>query len=202
MSKCSVFTMILALFFAFCPQGHAQSPLPKQKRTEHRLECQFTMIRSLKVLKDTVSSSGKLYLGGPGLLRFETRSPTRSILVINQGQAWMHYPDLKVTKNFDLGQDPAMSVLSRHLLAITAGDLKGFEGAYTVVARTKQSMELVPKQDSVRSIFKSIRVVLGPADIVSLVELRSASGDLTTLQFDKVKLRKSFPAKLFGNPGQ
>lgn len=192
--------MILA--FAFCQIGHSETVLLSQKKMAGRLTCDFTMTRSLRVLKDTIASRGRLYLGGPGLVRFETLSPTRSVLVVNGGKAWMHYPDLGVTKNFDLSKDPAMSVLSVHLFAITSGDVSAIESAYTVVSRRKKSMDLRPKEKAVRGIFKGIRVEFGPGEIVSAVELRSANGDLTKLKFENVKTRKTISKKLFESPSK
>lgn len=196
-----VIVVALALF-AGKEQVLALGPGAAPQKMATRFACQFTMTRSLSLLKDKISSSGKLYLGGAGLLRFETLSPTRSILVVNKGEAWMHYPDLGVTKNFDLSRDPAMAVLSIHLLAITSGDVQAVADAYTVSERTKKSMELIPKEKSIGEIFRSIRVTFDSPDVVSRVDLQSTNGDLTTIEFKNVYIQKSLPAKLFSNPAK
>ncbi|MBW2278826.1 MAG: outer membrane lipoprotein carrier protein LolA, partial [Deltaproteobacteria bacterium] len=97
-----------------------------------RIEADFEMERTLEALSDKISSSGKLYLGGPGLLRFEMTEPSRSVLVVNKGRAWVHYPDLDVTKGFDLATDPVMKVMSEHLLVLTAGAFDEIAELYDV----------------------------------------------------------------------
>ena len=62
----------------------AASSVPAEP--SRRLAADFVMERTIEALSDTVRSSGRLFLGGPGLLRWETAEPSRSILVVNGGR--------------------------------------------------------------------------------------------------------------------
>jgi outer membrane lipoprotein carrier protein len=166
-----------------------------------RLTADFTMERKLVVLSDTISSSGRLVLGGPGRMRFEMTAPSRSILVIDGGKGWIRYPDLNVTKSFDLGADPVMRVLSEHLLVLTSGDFRKAGAYYDVSDGAKPGEKrLVPKQAEIRALFSEIRVAIGTNGVVSWVELVSAGGDTTRLAFKNVKINPPIDASLFEKP--
>ena len=159
------------------------------------------MVRALVVLSDTISSSGRLVLGGPGRMRFEMTAPSRSILVIDGGKGWIRYPDLNVTKSFDLGADPVMRVLSEHLLVVTSGDFGKAGSYYDVTDGAKPGEKrLVPKQAEIRALFSEIRVAMGSNGVVSWVELVSAGGDTTRLVFKNVKINPPIDASLFEKP--
>ncbi len=165
-----------------------------------RLSADFVMTRTLVVLSDTISSSGNLTLGGPGLLRWEMTSPARSVLVINKGTAWIHYPDMGVTKGFDLSKDPVMKVLSEHLLALTGGQFDEMKKFYDVSDLADGVKRLVPRETAVRSVFFEIRVKMGARGVASWVEMVSGSGDLTRIVFKNVNLDPSTAPDLFEKP--
>ncbi len=165
-----------------------------------RLSADFVMTRTLVVLSDTITSSGKLTLGGPGLLRWEMTSPSRSVLVVNKGTAWIHYPDMGVTKGFDLSKDPVMKVLSEHLLVLTAGQFDRMEKFYDVSDLPNGVKRLVPFEPAVKNVFSEIRVKMGAAGVVSWVEMVSGSGDLTRIAFENVKLNPTPAPNLFEKP--
>jgi outer membrane lipoprotein carrier protein len=166
-----------------------------------RLTADFTMERRLVVLKDAISSSGRLVLGGPGRMRFEMTAPSRSVLVIDGGKGWIRYPDLGVTKSFELGADPVMRVLSEHLLVLTSGDFAGAAAYYTVAdGAAPGERRLVPKQPEIRALFAEIRVALAANGVVSWVELVAAGGDTTRLVFKNVKIDPPIDAALFEKP--
>jgi len=166
-----------------------------------RLSADFTMTRTLKVLKDSITSSGRLVLGGPGRMRFEMTAPSRSILVIDGGKGWIRYPDLNVTRSFDLGSDPVMRVLSEHLLVLTSGDFARAGAFYTVSdGAGPGEKRLVPRQPEVKAMFSEIRVAIGANGVVSWVELVSAGGDTTRLVFKNVKVDPPLDPALFEKP--
>ncbi len=167
-----------------------------------RLTAAFVMERALPALAGKVRSSGRISLGGPGLLRWEMTSPTRSTLVVNGGRAWVHYPDLGITKAFDLASDPVMRVMSEHMLALTAGDFEAASVLYRVSDGEGGVKHLEPREESVRSVFSEIRVSFASPGIVGWVELVSPGGDLTRITFTRVTIDPVLDPGLFREPGR
>lgn len=165
-----------------------------------RLTADFTMKRTLKVLTDTLSSSGKLTLGGPGLLRWETFKPAKSLLVINRDKAWIHYPDMGFTKDFSLSDDPVMSVLCDHLLALTVQDFGAVGRLYDVVDEGGGVKKLSPKDGRIRDVFKHLKVKIDEKGVVSWVEITSVSGDVTRIEFENVRLNPDLEPASFEKP--
>jgi outer membrane lipoprotein-sorting protein len=172
---------------------------PADKGSTARLQAEFVMVRTMTALQDRVTSSGRLMLGGPGLLRWETRKPSRSILVVNGQQGWIHYPELQVTKEFDTGADPVMAILAEHLLAFGVGDFSALRPWYTVKTGGDVTT-LVPKSDQIRKLFAQMRITKTREGIVSQVVLVSANGDTTTIRFSSVNLNPRFVKGTFSAP--
>jgi outer membrane lipoprotein-sorting protein len=186
---------LAALTTAVTWVGWADEPKPPS-----RLIADFTIERTLAALSDKITSTGRLYMGGPGLLKWETISPSKSTLVINGQEAWVSYPDLGVTKSFEVQSDPVMRVLTEHLLALTSGNLNRIVSLYDVTDLKGGAKKLVPKESSVKMIFSEIRVTFGANGAVSRVEMVSQSGDITAISFQNVRLNQPFPADAFQKP--
>ncbi|MFO8072770.1 MAG: outer membrane lipoprotein carrier protein LolA [Polyangia bacterium] len=165
------------------------------------LTADFAMERSIAALSDTIRSTGRLKLGGPGLLYWEMLEPSRSVLVVNGDRAWIHYPDLGVTKSFQLEKDPVMRVMAEHMLALTAGDYDQVGELYDVEKLEDGSIRLVPLQETVKGVFQEIRVLRESAGVVSWVELRSPSGDRTRIEFTNVRAGAPIDPASFERPG-
>ncbi|MCP4676923.1 MAG: outer membrane lipoprotein carrier protein LolA [Deltaproteobacteria bacterium] len=183
---------VLVVAFGYLHGANGTTP-------QDKLTADFTMTRTLSVLSDSITSSGKLTLGGPGLLRWETTSPGKSVLIVNKNKAWIHYPDLGVTKNFDIGSDPVMKVLSEHLLVLTSGDLVRVAQLYKVVEQGKVR-QLIPNEAAVRKVFREMRVELNGEGVATRVELVSTTGDTTTITFENIRLSPPLSRGLFSAP--
>ena len=120
--------------------------------------------------------------------------------MVNRGKAWIHYPDLKVTKGFDLATDPVMKVISEHLLVLTSGAFDEVGELYFVTDVEGGVKRLVPEQEAVKAVFAEIRVMLSSSGVISWVELVSEGGDLTRIVFKNVKIDPSLDPKLFERP--
>lgn len=179
----SVRFLAFLLLTLCCAGAVGKEPTPPT-----RLKAEFEMERRLAVLKDSLRSSGVLVLGGAGRLRWETKAPSRSVLIVDGDKAWIHYPDLAVTKSFDIGADPVMKVMSEHLLALSGGDFAKVAELYTVSEAGTGAKKLVPRQESVRQVFRELSVVLTEQGVASRVEIVSKTGDVTVITFRNVKL--------------
>ncbi len=167
-----------------------------------RLSADFTMKRTLAVLEDTLESTGRIAIGGKGLLRWETLAPNKSTLIINGQRAWIHYPEFDMVKDFDLGNDPVMKVMSSHLLSLTSGDFDNIADLYVVEDLEGGKKRLLPKEDAVKKVFQEMRVLMTEKGVAKQVEIVSQGGDVTAIEFRNVLINPDLPAELFTKPKQ
>ena len=165
------------------------------------LKADFVMTRRVSVLKQDLTSRGHLALGGEGRLRFETEHPSRSVLVINGGKGWLHYPELGVTKTFDATSDPVMKLMSEQLAALTKGDFDALKKVYDIEDTTPGIKTLVPIDPNIKKLFKALEVSLQAEGVVTEVALISQNGDTTRIQFRNAVFNAPLPPALFDAPG-
>ena len=164
------------------------------------LKADFVMTRKISVLKAPLTSTGKVMLAGAGRLRFETLSPSRSVIVINENKGWLHYPELGVTKQFDLSTDPVMRLMSEQLAALTSGNFAALEKTYTITDSAAGKKSLVPTAPGIKKLFKVLTVNMTSSGAVSMVEMVSANGDITTIRFENTVFNATLPSASFDTP--
>ena len=161
------------------------------------LSADFVMTRTLSALSQDIESKGKLYIGGPGKLRFEVTAPTRSILVLNKNNAFISYPDVGVTRKFDATGDPVMALLSKHLFALMQADEKEILKHYDLKEKKDEIKKLVPKDANIRQYFSEISVRAKNVREIKWVQLTSKNGDLTRIEFFNVDTKVKLANELF-----
>lgn len=171
-------------------------PLPNTLRAD------FVMTRTIAAMKSDLKSEGRLMLGGKGLLRWETLSPSKSTLVIRRDIAWISYPDLDVTKQFDIAVDPVMRVMSEHLLLLTSGRFDDLGALYDVSLEKDGQRRLRPRSPEIGNIFREMRVSADANGAVREVVLVSSNGDTTKISFQNISLNPTFSDELFLEPKQ
>ncbi len=187
-----IISLIIISNISLCVAGELKHP--------DRLIADFIMKRKLVALSETLTSSGRFYLGGPGVLRWETQSPSKSVMVIKGDLAWIHYPEFNVTKAFDMSSDPAMKILAGHLLVLAGTDYSRLQERYQISELPAGGKALVPKAAEVRRLFSVIRVQLTEQSVVRRVEMVSVSGDTTIIEFDRLQLNPEISPTIFAKP--
>jgi outer membrane lipoprotein-sorting protein len=194
--KFSALLFVMGVAFGARTAAANESPL----ETPSILSADFVMSRTISALKSELKSKGHIILGGTGRLRWETLSPAESTLIINGGKGWIWYPDLNVTKSFDLGTDPIMRVMSEHLSALTAGRFDSVQSLYYVSAPKDGRRTLVPKSPEIKKLFKEMQVAVNEKGAVTEVLLVSANGDKTSIVFQHIVSNPKLNEDLFREP--
>ncbi len=166
------------------------------------LTADFIMTRKVAVLKEALTSKGRLMLAGKGRLRWETTSPGKSVVIINGPKGWLHYPDLDVTKPFDNTSDPVMKLISEQLFALTSGDLRGLTSLYDIAATAPGRKTLTPKDPNISKLFKKLQVEMSQGGVISKVTLISANGDTTAISFENTVKNSRLENALFSAPSK
>jgi outer membrane lipoprotein carrier protein len=182
-----------------------EKPPPLRERLAQAMQsvrefrADFTQEKRLRVFKNPVTSSGALYFARPDRMRWETRKPFRSLLVVNGKDVakfeWVEGERraLKLGRGAD-----ALLIAMNRLRAWFTG--KFDETAFAIEVSEEPEVQLVlrPKDKAIQARIE--RLEFYPAkDLRSMrrVVIVETGGDLTTLVFTNHKLNEPAPEKTF-----
>ena len=195
--------LLLMLAGSVCAADPKPPPLRKRlaaaMKTVRSFRAEFEQEKKLKVFKKPVRSSGVLLFERPDRMRWETRTPFRSLLVVNGAKvAKFEWVDGK-RRALKLGRGAdALLVAMRRLRAWFTGEFD--EKTFSVEVKEKPAIQLIlrPKEKALRA--RIDRIEFFPAkDLKSMqrVVIVEAKGDVTTLRFKNHKANQPAPKKTF-----
>ena len=164
------------------------------------LDATFTQEQTRALLSRPLVSSGRIRFEKPSSLRWETTSPSTSVVVMNGTQLWMHVPDLGEPQELNMGDDPRVESLVRGLLVWLDGDLEAVKKNYelTFVDGPPAVATLVPRDDILRGTVSSLQLTLAPDHRwVQQVTITEPDGDTTVLTLSEVSTPDDIPNDVF-----
>jgi len=195
--------VLLMLAGTVCAADPKPPPLRKRlaaaMKTVRGFRADFEQEKKLKVFKKPVRSTGVLLFERPDRMRWETRTPFRSLLVVNGAKvAKFEWVDGK-RRALKLGRGAdALLVAMRRLRAWFTGEFD--EKTFSVEVKEKPAIQLIlrPKEKALRA--RIDRIEFFPAkDLKSMkrVVIVEAKGDVTTLRFKNHKANQPAPKNTF-----
>jgi outer membrane lipoprotein carrier protein len=181
--------MLLALA-ACCVPAFAAGPLApneikalieriRQKRAAApQMHADFQEQKRVHLLKQPISSSGKVWFQSPNKFRRETRGNAPSITVSNGQELWIYYPNFKSAEHYSLG---ARSPLNAGIAAIVAAlNLENVERDYHISGSSTGAgylLELQPRNPSMKRFITRFSIELNPDLQVQRTEMAQPNGD-------------------------
>lgn len=161
---------------------------------------EFTQERQLKLFAGPLKSEGVMLIDRPGLIRWETLAPYRSILLGNQKSvAQFEFTDGK-WKKLKLGFPQMLKRVMDQMTLMHQGKLDALTSDYTLSVATGAVtvVTMIPKDETVRSVLAALEVHL-KADLSATTEvvMREPNGDFTRIIFDRELRDLRFPPKTF-----
>jgi outer membrane lipoprotein-sorting protein len=161
---------------------------------------EFTQTRHMKILAKPLVSRGAFLFQVPDSLRWEYRSPLRSILLTHNGRTKRF-----VQKNDDLVEDASASLQSMQMVVQEIGQwLKGrFDEnpVFRASLEPGRKIALVPKEQSFAALIQRIEIVLSERDgVIESVTIYEGPDSFTRIKFDQVTLNQPIEAPLFREP--
>jgi len=207
------YSLALLLMFAFCAaeaetnvQTQIADPKPVLAQLEQRMSSltslylEFTQERHLKLFAEPLKSEGVMMIDRPGLIRWETTSPYRSILMGNQRSvAQFEFAEGKWSK-LKLGFPQMLKRVMDQMTLMHQGKLDALTADFTITVSTGDVtvVTMVPRDESVRSMLAALEVHLTPElSTTRQVVMREPGGDLTRILFTREKRDVKFPEKTF-----
>lgn len=161
---------------------------------------EFTQIRHMKILTKPLVSRGIFLFQPPDSLRWEYRSPLRSILLAHNGKT-----NRFVQTNDDLVEDSSAGLQSMQMVVQEIGQwLKGrFDEnpAFTASLESGRKIGLVPKEPSFAALIQRIEIVLSEQEgVIESVTVFESRDSFTRIEFSQVTLNKPIEDSLFREP--
>jgi outer membrane lipoprotein-sorting protein len=192
----------LSLFVAIpAAQAGAQSQgalMPQAQPVQLRsVQADFIQGKHLKILARPIISTGSFTFQAPQSLRWEYRTPIRSILLMHGGKVRKF-----VERDGVLAEDKGMRLDAMQVvLAEISNWLDGRftdNAMFTVSFPKKQTILLTPKEPGFAALISSIELKLGDqAGLLDKVIIFEGPGAFTSLTFSNRILNQEIPAAVF-----
>lgn len=154
----------------------------------------------MKILAKPLVSRGTFLFRAPDSLRWEYRTPLRSILLAHNGETKRF-----VQRNDELVADSSASLPSMQMVVQEIGQwLKGrFDEnpAFMSSLEPGGKIGLVPKEPSFAVLIQKIEIVLSQRDaVIESVTIFEGRDSFTRIEFDQVILNQPIEDSLFREP--
>lgn len=158
----------------------------------------FSEQRSLKLLKKTITSTGRIAFQIPNKFRREVAGSNPSVTVSNGQELWLYYPNFKEAEQYTLGK---RALFDDALAALTAGLNFGRVEEFYQLDITPESdggyrIALTPKRSNLKRIVAQLVVIIDKELGVRRTELTLPKGDLVVTAYSETK-REPLPSSTF-----
>lgn len=201
--------ILIILITIICLQNHvaAQQVNEAQAKQEisqiaaklKTMKCDFVQTKQLKMLRDKMTSKGKMYYQQSNKLRWEYESPYTYVFVLNDSKVVLK--NSKRNDVIDVNQNKIFREIVRIMMNTVVGkcmtDDKDFKVSITI-SPTEYIATMVPLRKDLKQMFNTIVLHFNrQSKMVSQVELMEKNGDKTIIELKNVQTNISIPTNLF-----
>ena len=157
------------------------------------IQCDFTQVRQSAMLKEKMTSKGKMSYSGKNL-KWEYTEPNKFALTVKEenGQQQVYLQQDGKTKKADGQSGQMFKGIAQIVMGSVTGTALSDNGDFTVEMYTQGDIwvaKLTPKQAKLKKMFTSIHLYFNDKhNAVTKVEMKEANGDGTVITFTNVKL--------------
>ena len=165
------------------------------------ISAEFVQEKHLPILARPLVSKGVFYFSKPDSLRWEYRTPVRSILLMHGGTLRRYRQSGDGLKE-DAGA--GMQAMQFVMAEITHWFGGRFEQSRMFAARLEKGRKIVlsPKEKSFARVIQRIELLLSEQPgIIDSVTIYESSDSFTRLYFKKARLNEALPESLFRSAG-
>ena len=120
-------------------------------------QADFQEQRVIRLMKNPILSSGKVWFQPPNKFRREVKGNSPSLTVSDGRQLWIYYPNFKSAERYPLGKG---SPLDSTVAAINSSlNLEDVENTFQIVAAKIENgyeLRLMPRSPSMRRVFQKL----------------------------------------------
>ena len=141
-------------------------------------QADFQEQRVIRLMKNPILSSGKVWFQPPNKFRREVKGNSPSLTVSDGRQLWIYYPNFKSAERYPLGKG---SPLDSTVAAINSSlNLEDVENTFQIVAAKIENgyeLRLMPRSPSMRRVFQKLDLRINEQLRVERTDMLLANGD-------------------------
>jgi outer membrane lipoprotein-sorting protein len=163
------------------------------------ISADFTQIKEMSFMEETVTSSGKFYFRKEKQLRWEYTSPFNYSIILSDER--IRIIDEGNTREFDASSNRIFLEVSDILAGLVNGTLAESSRFTSTWFESGEyfKVRLVPKESGLKEYLSLIELQLDKSDYsVDALKMFEKSGDYTRIQFKNKKLNENIPEEIFG----
>ena len=192
--------LLLSVLALGCSAQNAGNPAGKfHAVADYRvIRAEFVQTRHLAELDMKVVFTGEMICEKNGRLRWQVKSPVRSITVISNS-ILKHY-DGETGKISVIRQDrfPWLEMLEKCMSDWISGDPAQLARRFELSAKDARTLRLLPKEPALKEIFKAAEIrAAARFDAVESISIEEKSGDRLEIRFRNIRKNPVLPESIW-----
>ena len=166
----------------------------RQNRTT---QADFQEERVIRLMKNPITSSGRIWFQPPNKFRREVKGNSPSITVSDGRELWIYYPNFKSAERYPLGKG---SPLDATVAAINSAlNLENIETSFNVTATKTENgndLQLLPRTASMKRVFQKLDLRINDKFRVERTDMLLPNGDRIVTAYSN-QTRAAIPPSTF-----
>lgn len=199
----------LIIIFMLCLAGQCMAQNYTQAQVRQRiasaaaktqtLTCDFVQAKSVKMLKRSIVSRGKMWYAKPSKLRWEYVQPYKYVFLLNGNTVTLK--NSGGSTKMGVAQNKMFQEIARIMMGSVLGssvkDSRDFSVRLSGRGNDWQAV-LTPKRNPMKQMFKTVVVHFDMAKaLVSKIVMTEKGGDMTVITLKNVRLNSNIHAQTF-----
>lgn len=175
--------------------------LQTRLRQVHDLTTRFTQEKHTPLLRKPMVSTGEIRVIG-NLMRWDTKKPTQSVMLIGEKEIRLYYPKQKLMEVYSLDQQMARmaaSPIPRIDVMKDEFDFARVPASELLASADEQrylGVRLTPQKDSLKQHIQQVRLLVDrESAYLRQMEMVDADGERTVIHFEDVRLNTGLKAE-------
>ena len=165
------------------------------------IQADFVQTRHLAELDMKVEILGEMVCEKNGRLRWQVKSPIKSITVIRRNELRHFDRETGKLAVIDSAKFPWLGVLRDCMTDWITADPERLKQRFELQIKDDRNLRLQPKPRELREIFKSVEIRLSAdSDGIEQIRIEEKSGDILTIRFNQVRKNPVLPEKIWQLP--
>jgi chaperone LolA len=147
----------------------------RQNRTT---QADFQEQRVIRLMKNPITSSGRIWFQPPNKFRREVKGNSPSVTVSDGHELWIYYPNFKSAERYPLGKG---SPLDATVAAINSAlNLENIETSFNVTATKTENgneLQLLPRTAAMKRVFQKLDLRINDKFRVERTDMLLPNGD-------------------------